>query len=63
MFAPVHVFDVGGTGNLVVIGSTSGDRLDRAELMKRAVEWRENRAPWAEALGLEDLVEGLRDAR
>ena len=63
VFSPVHLFEVGDSGNLVVVGSTAGDRLSEEELRRRAVEWGDAHAPWAEGLGLEGVVEGLREAQ
>lgn len=62
VFSPVHVFEIAGSGNLVVVGSTSGESLSREELQRRAGEWRAKSAPWAgEALDLEGVIEGLRE--
>lgn len=60
VFPTVYEFDVAGTGNLVVIGSTDTERISAQEWKTRVAAW-EEKAEWAREIELRKVVAGLRE--
>lgn len=60
VFPSVYEFAVAGTGNLAVIASTDPHRISPAEWKSRAARL-EATAPWAAAIELGKIVDGLRE--